>query len=252
MKKLGIIGCGWLGRKLAAQVVDRFHLYVTARSQSSVASLETLGCHATPVSFSEETEEDLDMWSIVSQLDVLVVSVPFSIKRASADAYKYKMKNLFRFIGSFKGQLFFTSSTGVYPQAIERYAEMDLSPTENTWERQIKEQYPQVNILRLAGLMGEDRLLKNYNVRSLDAPVNHVHPMDVCNAIMKMIEAGTQEALYNVVAPMHPSKQQVIDAQLGKEVSDLPVSEGRIIESFKIVDELGFTFRYPDPARFHL
>ena len=162
------------------------------------------------------------------------------------------MNNLCRFIGDFDGQLFFTNSTGVYPRIKATFSEADLPIKDNATEYQIKQTYPGVNILRLAGLMGDNRLLHKYKVNNLDDPVNHVHYHDVCSVIIRMIERQMQDKLYNVVAPLHPTKKQVIQAQLHNHMDSLSEPEGRIISSAKIIAELGYRFNYPDPRTFHL
>jgi len=143
------------------------------------------------------------------------------------------------------------SSTGVYPDAPGEYAEESLSPDEVAGERMIINKYPQANILRLAGLMGDNRLLKNYNVSNLDAPVNHIHYEDICHIIEKMIERGSEGKLYNIAAPKHPSKAQVINTQKNLPFPKEAIGEGKIILSSKLTSELDFIFKYPDPKDFH-
>jgi Leu/Phe-tRNA-protein transferase len=67
-----------------------------------------------------------------------------------------------------------------------------------------------------------------------------------------MIENGTKAALYNVTAPLHPAKFQVIDAQKNKENGEeVTEVKGKVVLSSKLVSELGYVFEYPDPRKFH-
>lgn len=101
--------------------------------------------------------------------------------------------------------------------------------------------------------MGDNRQLSKYKVINIDAPVNHVHYKDVISVIEKMIEVKSSAKLYNVVAPKHPTKKEVISAQKG-QWSQVCFSSnyGRLVSSKKIEDELGYTFIYPNPNSFHL
>ena len=118
----------------------------------------------------------------------------------------------------------------------------------------IKNNYPQINILRLAGLMGDKRLLCNYNISDVDSIVNHIHYIDICSVIYKMINSQSQSKIYNVVAPIHPTKKEIIDIQKNNIVLEKyePTIIGRKISSSKLIQELDFTFQYPDPRYFHL
>ena len=251
MKAIGIIGCGWLGSKLAKYLAAEFEIWVTTRTQQSADSMAALGYSSTVVEFSEDKDTSINSWNVVSQLDSIVVAVPFSIRRATPESLRFKMNNLCRFIGGYDGQLFFTSSTGVYPRRSTTFTEADLPINDNATEYQMKQAYPKVNILRLAGLMGDNRLLHKYKVTNLDHPVNHIHYEDACSVIFRMIEAHMHGKLFNLVAPQHPTKREVIQAQLGDTEAPATEAGGRIISSAKLIAELDFDFRYPDPRTFH-
>jgi nucleoside-diphosphate-sugar epimerase len=100
--------------------------------------------------------------------------------------------------------------------------------------------------------MGGTRLLKNYNITNPDQPVNHIHYADICSVVEKMLENRSQSKVYNVVAPIHPDKQEVICAQKDLPYSGERTEKGRIISPAKLISELGFEFQYPDPRYFHL
>jgi hypothetical protein len=175
----------------------------------------------------------------------------FRIERFK-NSYDRKTENLVRFLGSFQGQIFYTSSTGIYPDVEKEFTESDKPASEVESESFILEKFPQTNILRLGGLMGGERLLKNYTISNLDQLVNHIHYADICSVIEKMLDIHSQSKVYNVVAPVHPNKEEIINAQ-----KDLPYSgernqKGRIISSAKLISELDFEFQYPDPRYFHL
>lgn len=252
MKKLGIIGCGWLGSHIAERLSDRFKIFATTTTESKVEDLESKGYQTTWVSFPNELDPEMKEWEAAKELDAIIISVPFSGIRGAQIPMNEKRENLLNFIGDYKGQLFLMSSTGVYAQEEKEFREED-QPVENVEsESFILEKFPQTNILRLGGLMGDQRLLKHYHISNLDQPVNHIHYADICSVIEKMLENQSQSKVYNVVAPIHPSKDEVINAQ-----KDLPYNGertvlGRIISPEKLMKELNFEFQYPDPRYFHI
>jgi nucleoside-diphosphate-sugar epimerase len=253
MKKIGIIGCGWLGSRLAEKLSERFEIYTTTTTSDKSENFISKGFNPTIISFMDyQLSKKIMQWEVASDLDVLIITVPLSEKSCCISSLFNRVQNLSSFIGNFKGQLFLMSSTGVYPDSIKEFTEDDLSLENVSGERMIKGIYPQVNILRLAGLMGDERLLCNYDVSNLDLSVNHIHYADISSVIEKMIEQQLQSKIYNVVAPLHPSKAEVINTQKNIPFSNECEPKGRIISSSKLVSELDFVFKYPDPRYFHL
>ncbi|WBV61178.1 hypothetical protein PFY12_03430 [Chryseobacterium camelliae] len=251
MKKLGIIGCGWLGNHIAERLSDRYEIFVTTTSESKIEAFTSKGYFPTLVSFPDEASETLKEWEIAHELDAIIISIPFSGIRGKQVSMKTRQGNVLKFLGDYKGQLFLTSSTGVYPEFEKEYKEED-QPVENVEsENFIKDRFPKANVLRLAGLMGDQRLLKNYNISNLDQPVNHIHYADICSVIEKMLDQQSQGKVYNLVAPVHPNKEEVINAQKDLPYSGERTEKGRLISSAKLISELDFEFQYPDPRYFH-
>lgn len=253
MKKLGIIGYGWLGSRIANHLSGEFEIYTTTTTPEKLTELKAKSIHAELIRFPDENiSNKINIWDAVSILDVVIICIPFSTKKTCASSLFNKIQNISAFLGDYKGLLFMMNSTGVYPKDAKIYTEEDQDISNVSNERLFKHIFPQINILRLAGLMGDDRLLKNYNISNLEAPVNHVHYIDIARVIESMIELEMNAKLYNVVAPEHPSKQDVINAQ-NNEVYDVEKDAiGRIISSAKLIEELDFTFKFPDPRVFHL
>lgn len=252
MKKLGIIGCGWLGNHIAEHLSDQYEIFPTTTSESKIEEFKSKGYFPTLVSFPDEAHTEMKQWSVVSMLDAIIIAVPFSGLRGSKVLMTGKRENLVRFLGDFQGQIFYTSSTGIYPDIEKEFTESDKPAFEVESESFILEKFPHTNILRLGGLMGGERLLKNYTISNLYQLVNHIHYADICSVIEKMLDIHSQSKVYNVVAPVHPNKEEIINAQ-----KDLPYSgernqKGRIISSAKLISELDFEFQYPDPRYFHL
>jgi len=252
MKKLGIIGCGWLGTHIAEHLSNQYKIFVTTTTESKAEDFKSKDFHPTLVSFSDEIDTGMKEWEAASELDAIIVSVPFSGIRGAQISMTEKRQNLLNFLGDYKGQLFYTSSTGVYLQTERDFTEDDAPAKDVESERFILEEFPQTNILRLGGLMGDQRLLKNYNISQLDQLVNHIHYADICSVVEKMLDNKSESKVYNVVAPIHPNKEEVINAQKDLPYDGERTTVGRTISPKRLIDELNFEFQYPDPRYFHL
>lgn len=252
MKKIGIIGCGWLGNHIAERLSNQYEIFATTTTESKIEHLQSKGYHTTLVSFPNELNPEMKEWDAVKKLDAIIISVPFSGIRGAQIPMNDKRENLLNFLGNFKGQLFLTSSTGVYPETEKDFTEDDKSAQEVESESFILDKFPQTNILRLAGLMGDQRLLKNYNISNIDQLVNHIHYSDICSVVEKMLDNHSESKVYNVVAPIHPNKEEVINAQKDLPYEGTRTTVGRTISPNKLIEELDFEFQYPDPRYFHL
>lgn len=251
-KNLGIIGFGWLGTHIAERVSNRYNIFATTTTPSKAQDLNAKGYHSTLVSFPNELDPEMKPWEVAKDLDAIIISVPFSGLRGAQIPMNDKRQNLINFLGDYKGQLFLMSSTGVYPETEQEFTEDDKPAQEVESENFILDQFPQTNILRLAGLMGDQRLLKNYNISNLDMLVNHIHYADICSAVEKMLDNQSQSKVYNIVAPIHPNKEEVINTQKDLPYKGERTTVGRTISPEKLISELNFQFQYPDPRYFHL
>lgn len=252
MKKLGIIGCGWLGNHIAERLSNQYEIFVTTTTESKIEEFKSKGYQTTLINFPNELDAEMKEWEAVKELDAIIISVPFSGIRGAQIPMNDKRENLLNFLGDFKGQLFLTSSTGVYPETEKEFTEDDQLAKDVESESFILEKFPKTNILRLAGLMGGQRLLKNYNISNLDQLVNHIHYADICLVIEKMLDNQSESKVYNVVVPIHPNKEEVINAQKDLPYDGERTTVGRTISPEKLMKELDFEFQYPDPRYFHL
>lgn len=253
MKKIVIIGYGWLGERIAAVLSEKHTISATTTTEQKVNDLNSKGIHGVIASFPDyQLSEPISQWEEIQNADVLIITIPVSEKSCCVSSLYNRIQNLSAFIGDFKGQMFLMSSTGVYPDLPKEFTEEDVALENISGERMLRNKYPQLNILRLGGLMGDNRLLKNYKVNNLNHAVNHIHYADISGIISEMIDRKTEGKLYNVTAPVHPAKSQVINAQ--KNISDDEECEvkGKKVMSTKLVSEMDYVFLHPDPRTFHL
>lgn len=246
--KIGIIGCGWLGFRLAKHLEKDNTIYTTSRNDNSKHLNSYF--HSFLIDFDKIIAKK---WKILSDLDCIIITIPFG-KHSDTNILEERLKNLCFFIENFDKQLFFTSSVGIYPQI---NSEMDETFSSTLLDSKLffvesflKNKFPQLNILRLGGLMGDDRMLSKYKISEPNQVANHIHYQDICLIIEKMISLKSHSKLYNVVAPQHPVKQEIINHQKGVSTICNEKPYGKVILSKKLESELGYKFLYPNPIFF--
>jgi hypothetical protein len=257
MKKIGIIGCGWLGIRISKYLQSQYELYTTTTSEEKKSELIAMGLDSITIQFSDdEVTKEIKNNDKIQKMDALIITIPFS-KRTPIDQLKTRFENISLFIGEFRKPVFLMSSIGIYPQMNismdESYTEEHLEPTILSIEKVMKSNYPEINILRLAGLMGDNRMFSNYTISDPDQAVNHIHYEDICLIIEKMIDMNITSKTYNLVAPEHPTKQEVINYQKNIPASESPANKKpqRIISSKNLESDLDYVYKNADPKKFN-
>ncbi|CEN35333.1 Rossmann-fold NAD(P)-binding domain-containing protein [Capnocytophaga cynodegmi] len=248
--KIGIIGCGWLGFRLANHLKTNNTIYTTTRSTDKNKFLSSY-FHSFIIDFDDS---EVKKWEILTELDCIIIAIPFG-RHLDSNILNKRLKNICIFIENFEKQLFFTSSVGIYPQINAEINEdfpCELLDSKLLYvENFLKNQFPQTNILRLGGLMGDNHIFSKYNVSETSQIVNHIHYQDICLIIEKMISLNLQSKLYNVVAPKHPTKQEIINHQKGTKIAIDRTPSGKIVLSDRLKTELSYQFLYPNPIYFN-
>lgn len=252
MKKIGIIGCGWLGFRMAKYFASKNEIYATTTSDDKVKMLSDLGFQTFKIDF--DADEFLKPNEIWKNLDVIIITIPFS-KSADFEVLKKRFENLSSFLKGFDKQIFLMSSIGIYPQIEQEITENNLDESLlnlNIFaiENLMKQNFPQINILRLGGLMGDDRYLSKYRIKEPQQIVNHIHFEDISRIVEKISNENLQSKTYNLVAPLHPTKQQVLDFQTKNIETEIEGNFGRKIIPEYLENDLKYEFLHPDPRKF--
>ncbi|WP_312323349.1 epimerase [Soonwooa sp.] len=252
MKKIGIIGCGWLGFRMAKHFAPTNDIFATTTSYDKVKMLSEQGFKTFKIDF--DADEFLKPNEIWNNLDVVIITIPFS-KSADFEDLKKRFENLSSFLKDFEKQIFLMSSIGIYPQIEQEITENNLdenllNPNIFGIENLMKKNFSQINILRLGGLMGDDRYLNKYKIKEPQQIVNHIHFEDISRVVEKMIDENLQSKTYNFVAPLHPTKQQVLDFQTKNIETKIGESFGRKIISTHLENDLKYEFLHPNPRKF--
>lgn len=246
---LGIIGYGWLAEKFARKYGKYYQIFPTTTKTNKYIDLLNFGFSATQINFSDCDFEK--QWRFLEILDVILITVPLSVRFDFPENAQRKINNIIRFMGNFGGQVILISSTGIYPQNEGVYFEKDYPPNKVFTEKDFVDVFPQTTILRCGGLMGNERYISKYHItKDLNQTVNYVHYDDVGGVINLVIEKNIIGEVYNIVAPVHPTKQQVLDFERHYQLTEAGNTVKRIISSDKLIETLDYQFIHPNPLYF--
>ncbi|TQI79843.1 nucleoside-diphosphate-sugar epimerase [Serratia fonticola] len=270
MKKVAIIGLGWLGMPLALSLMGRGYEVVGSKTTpDGVEAARMSGIECYQLELTPELVCEADDLEQLLYADALVITLPASRTVEGSEGYFNAVRMLVDSAMAFGvPHIIFTSSTSVYGETTGTVRESSpLKPVTASgrvlaelelWLHQLPN--TSVDILRLAGLVGADRhpgrfLAGKVDVKGGSQGVNLVHQDDVIAAIQLLLQLPKSGHVYNLCAPRHPSKREFYPA-LAEQLHLQPPQfaeddgqEGRLVDGSRICNELGFEYQYPDPAR---
>lgn len=257
MSSITIIGLGWLGMPLAERLQQQGWQVKGTKRRAEPNSIECL-----PFELTAFCETDL---APLLASDVLFINIPPS--GCTPDEYANGIKRLVSTaILQNVRHIMFISSTSVLPMRSGNFDETSEIDAEN-WlghlEKWLLAQPVQMDVLRLAGLVGKKRhpvfyLAGKRDLKGAVQPVNLVHLSDCLSAITLLLAKPNGQRLYHLCASEHPTRQTYY-TEMAKRfgLPDLHFSAEnhplvRIISATRICDELGFVYRYNDPYQFDM
>lgn len=266
---VSILGCGWLGLPLAESLRDSGHaLKGSTTTEEKIQLLKGKNVQPFLLTLNPtlQCSDCDDFW----QSDVLVLNIPPGRKRDNVE--EYHPKQIKAVIEKVKDSpisfVVFVSSTSVYPKQAGIVNEEDAvggKATRPSGNALLKAEQLFTNIddfkttiIRFGGLYGYDRHPANYlagkkNLDRGNAPVNLIH-CDDCVAILKnIIEQNVTGETYNAVTDGHPPRKMYYKAAaevLGLKkptFKDDPRTTYKVVSNRKLKQELGYSFKYPNP-----
>lgn len=274
MKKISILGCGWLGFPLAKSLLKKgFSVKGSTTSLEKISILNQAGIDAFQIEITEnKIIGNFDQFLENSKL--LIIDIPPKLRGSFRENFVKKIKNLIPFIEkSSVDKVIFISSTSVYedqPWSDENpiiYDENRLPNAQSESGKQLFESEKllltnasfETTVIRFGGLIGENRhpihfLAGRKNIENPDSPINLIHQEDCIRIIEAIIKKGLRQAqlktgTFNAVAPFHPSRkdyytQKAIELNLAlPEFDQSKPSVGKLISSENVETILGYAFQ---------
>ncbi|EDZ63468.1 protein containing NAD(P)-binding domain [Sulfurimonas gotlandica GD1] len=225
-KSVGIVGCGWLGKPLAETLSDAFNVECFSR---------------------ETTSDDSSFW----HRDTIIVAIN------TKDNYLATLQKIAT-LASASSNIILMSSISVYREfdtEVDESAVITQIGRQKEAEELMQKLREKLVILRLGGLMGEDRISGKWKSVSAftDGEVNYIRRDDVIDITKKILEYDVKNGIFNLVAPLHPLRSEVHKKNsktFGLELGTFQGKTSRVVSSDAIVKKLNYTFLHPDPLEF--
>lgn len=269
INKVSILGCGWLGFPLAKYLIQQgFQVKGSTTHEDKKELLKQNGIEPFVLNFKPSLEgEDVKRFL---DSDLLIINIPPGVAKHPANFHVDQMKALKKAIDSSSVKyIIYVSATSVYPESGAVFKEEDVQVLEKAENKTLfsaeelfrMEKGLNVTVLRCAGLVGYDRNPIKYfagktNVKAGNAPVNLIHRDDVIQIINSVIKNNYWNQTLNISSPKHPLRKDFY-VQLAEryhyakpqyDLSD--TSTNKIVSIEKLIRDLNYSFKFPDPVEF--
>ncbi|MFD2111901.1 SDR family oxidoreductase [Thiorhodococcus fuscus] len=271
-----IVGCGYVGSRLARRYLDRGDVIGVVRSEDGVARLAAEGIPARRCDLAQNEPDGLPL----EGAHLFYLAPPPD--RGVEDSSLGRLVDAFDRVGRPK-RILYLSTTGVYGDCQGAWVD-ENHPTEPTQDRSRRRLNAEERlrawrrsggtelvVLRVGGIYGPGRLpLERIRravpmVRAEEAPyTNRIHVDDLVEVCVAAMENGVDGAVYNV-SDDHPSSMTDYFMQVAEAAGLEPpplislaeadgqlsagmmsyMGESRRLSNRKLREELGVELRYP-------
>lgn len=258
-----ILGCGWLAESFAMDMKHQGHeVWASTTQYEKYHRLKTDGIFSFIADF--DNVSTLPDMLFPNKFDFVLNSIPASQKNSLSGLEK-RFSNVSRFLENIQWtKQLFLSSIGIYPDKDAVYHELIADGIEFSEKlllaEQLMLQLPHTYIYRLGGLFGKNRIFAKYFANRVcttgEQFANFVHSDDAVRLITLATVKDFSHRIYNVVAPIHPKKKDVILASAQKYGFDLPIkfekgdSFQKVVSGSLLQKELDYHYIRPDPLDF--
>jgi nucleoside-diphosphate-sugar epimerase len=263
IKKISIAGCGWLGLPLGESLAKKgYSLKGSTTTAAKLEKIEMAGI--TPFLINFDKAADLINEDAFFDADLMIIAIPPS-KTAH---YSHTIYNIVHRLPK-ECRVIFISSTSVYDDLNRVVDESDAKSGQignaeiYLAEQEILKKFTDKScILRCGGLMGKERVAGKYfaakkGLNNGHLILNLIHYRDVIGIIEKIIEKDAFGKVWNLVAPMQRSRKEVYEQNAydyGFSPPEFTYNDlslpFKIISPQKLLNELQYSFKFPDPKFF--
>lgn len=268
VKKISILGCGWLGLPLGRFLAGLgFAVKGSTTSEAKLTRLKEAGIEPFKIVVGEALEGDIASFL---DSDILVLDIPPGRGDAVVENHVGQISLLIDALADSPVRyVLFVSSTSVYPATGREVVETDAEDPEAAdslagrallyaEEMLRSESSFSTTVLRFGGLIGPGRnpaefMQRMTEITSPAQPVNFIHLDDCIGIISSIILQGEWGEVFNACAPLHPTRREVYAAAAESHgLAALPEEQCsgthfKIVNSDKLVTKLGYKFLHPDP-----
>jgi nucleoside-diphosphate-sugar epimerase len=260
MKRIGILGGGWLGSALGIEAKKKGHeAKLTTTTKAKVDQLKQQGFSVQFLKISESSV--VGESKFFEGIDTLVITIPPGLRKNPQQNYVALVEQIIQKAELYKiERILFTSSTSVYGHQegiiTESSKLMGDTPSAKqimaVEQRLVKNESFESCIIRLGGLMGPNRhpiftLSGKRNLPNPRSPINFIHQKDAVAILIKILENWKGNQTFNAVTPFHLSRKEYYE-QIAKIAQVPPPTfeqDGLIrgtISSKKIISESNYQF----------
>ncbi len=269
MKRVSILGCGWLGFPLAKAFIQKGHTVKGSTTRAErLHELSAAGITPYEIKAAEGSWVGENIANFLT-CDILIICIPPGTKRNPLSKHALEVERLMQLIknGAFAIKtIIYTSSTSIYKNSNQILSE-DAIQTESDAGNTILYQAEQAVrnssvdnkiIFRLGGLTGYERMLARFfagkqELSGGNEPVNLIHRDDVVASILYVLEKNSVNTIVNACSPLHPTRRDFYTSLCKRfhlETPHFPVSldtDWKEISSDKL-SAMGYAWIYPNPT----
>ena len=261
MKKILIIGSGWLSWPLAQQLQQQGHRVIA--TTTNVDKAQQLNSTLLPViQLIAQQKLAPDLINKLENHEVMIISIP---PQRDENNYFYQLEQLLKLGKAINIQhILFISSSSVYGDSTGKISE--ISPTKAVttsaidmvkFEHLVLDNQSKNSVLRLSGLINSIRhpgrfLAGKTTVINPESVVNMIHQQDCIGLIKSIIMQNSWGKVHLGCAPSHPTRRQFYQ-MAAEQLTLIPPQfenfggrESKLIDSSATATWLKYQYQYPN------
>ena len=235
-KRIGVIGCGWLGFPLAISLINQgYKVNGSTTSVEKIKLLDKEGILPFLLSLHEDGIKG-DISNFLKSIELLIVNIPPKLRAGNKENYVKKIQLLHSEIKKHTiKHVIFVSSTSIYGDLEGEVTEetipkpntesgKQLLAAENIFKNDSK---VKTTIIRFGGLIGPNRhpitmLSRRQELPNGNHPINLIHLNDCIRILTAVLQNSWWNEVFNGVYPEHPSKEKYYTTEAKKRGLQIP------------------------------